>query len=241
MIMRAAGAGGGVVHALALGDGRKKIPAWMWAAVAASALFHVGAGIWIYQQRFVEAEPIAVPQPPPTIVTMTHLPPPTTTKEAHPRPIPVHDPKTSTDKAPVHLTVPAVPDDPTAKGPPILVLDPPPPGPLTGGEGKAVAKGPSVINDPKWLSQPDADAMSRYYPGPAASAGIEGRASISCTVTVRGTLANCAVVSESPGGQGFGRSALRLAQYFRMSPKTVDGQPVEGARVTVPIRFRMGG
>ena len=39
--------------------------------------------------------------------------------------------------------------------------------------------------------------------------------------------------------EGFGAAAKHLAPYFRMKPKTVDGQPVEGAQVTIPIRFSM--
>ena len=43
----------------------------------------------------------------------------------------------------------------------------------------------------------------------------------------------------TPSGQGFGDAAKRLARYFRMSPKTMDDQPVEGAAVRIPLRFNL--
>ncbi|KAK0340529.1 hypothetical protein LTR94_030143 [Friedmanniomyces endolithicus] len=67
--------------------------------------------------------------------------------------------------------------------------------------------------------------------------GIGGVAELSCLVRVDGSLTGCSVTSETPGNQGFGRAAVSLSRYFRLSPRTVDGQAVDGARVTMAIRF----
>ena len=59
-------------------------------------------------------------------------------------------------------------------------------------------------------------------------------------MTANGSLTGCSVVSESPAGAGFGEATIRAASKFRMRPKTVDGAPVEGARVRVPLTWRLG-
>lgn len=67
----------------------------------------------------------------------------------------------------------------------------------------------------------------------------EGRATISCTVTAKGTLESCEVQAEEPADMGFGEAALRMSKLFRMRPKTQDGAPVEGGSVRIPIRFNL--
>ena len=61
-----------------------------------------------------------------------------------------------------------------------------------------------------------------------------------CTVVSDGTLTACHVVSESPLGKGFGTAELRLASKFHMQKETVDGAPVGGARVVIPISWGAG-
>ncbi|MFV4657324.1 TonB family protein, partial [Mycobacterium tuberculosis] len=56
-------------------------------------------------------------------------------------------------------------------------------------------------------------------------------------VTASGQLTRCTVSGEAPANRHFGDAALKLSRIFRMSPKTEDGQPVEGGTVHIPIHF----
>ena len=60
-------------------------------------------------------------------------------------------------------------------------------------------------------------------------------------MTAKGTLAGCSVVSEDPPNFGFGEAALKISKFFRMKPKQIDGQSVEGGSFTTRIRFNLGG
>jgi protein TonB len=81
--------------------------------------------------------------------------------------------------------------------------------------------------------------MERYYPERALSLEKSGTARMTCKVNADGTLADCKISSEEPSGLGFGSAALKMASLFKMKPETRDGEPVEGASVTVPVVFRL--
>ncbi|MBN9479271.1 MAG: TonB family protein [Bordetella sp.] len=214
MMMRIAG-GHGVVSPLDFQQRRKPLPGWVWAMIGASALVHVGAGVWLYHQRFELAEAPPAPTPP------IHRPTQVVPSNVAPLEVPIA-PVVSPDAGPVvNLTEPAAePSTGTA-----VTTQPPRPVP--------------VITHPDWVRRPTADQLMRAYPSAAEARGVSGMAELSCLVRVDGGLTGCAVTSETPGGQGFGRAAMSLSRYFRLSPRTVDGQAVDGARVTMAIRFDM--
>ena len=96
---------------------------------------------------------------------------------------------------------------------------------------------PSVITQPDWLRKPSAEDLAKYFPDRAQRMGVNGKATISCTVNSRGLLEGCSIVSEDPSDQGFGDAAIKMSKLFKMRPMSKDGQPVDGGTVRIPIRF----
>ncbi|HEY2483381.1 MAG TPA: TonB family protein, partial [Caulobacteraceae bacterium] len=95
------------------------------------------------------------------------------------------------------------------------------------------------IIDPLWLAVPDAAALARFYPPPAAAKGVaSGVGATDCTVAADGSLQGCHPFGDGePPGLGFSLAAAKVAATLRMSPWTNAGGPVDGARVRLPIRF----
>lgn len=98
-----------------------------------------------------------------------------------------------------------------------------------------------TITNPDWVKKPRPEELMATWPAKAGRKGMSGKATISCQVNAQGLLEQCKVESESPAGEGFGAAALLLAPSFKMKPKTVDGRPVGGAMITIPINYNATG
>lgn len=103
----------------------------------------------------------------------------------------------------------------------------------------AELRGGRIITKPDWLRIPTPEEFEEAYPKQAWSDDVEGSATILCKVRRDNTLYSCAVEAEEPAGRGFGAAALSVAPYFEMRPKTVNGVPVDGAWVRIPVAFRI--
>lgn len=212
-----------------------------WIAIGVVTLAHVGVGVAVYYQRFeVRTTERPAVEAPPFDVTMMTLPKPIELEPMEPvKPVapnaPIHE--TPTPMTPIE-TLTAVPGPATLPSTTISLATPVPM-PVPDAHPAAVEppRASAVITRPRWASQPSAAQMERAFPRRALTEGVSGSAAMNCLVSAGGGLSNCSVASETPRGQGFGRAASDLTQYFRMSPGTVDGQAIDGARVTFTVRF----
>lgn len=100
------------------------------------------------------------------------------------------------------------------------------------------ATGAQVLAKAKWTQLPGLADFDALYPAKAKAGGVmTGVGVVSCQVAVNGTLEECRLVSEDPPGLGFGEAAMKLVEGFRLNPWTDDGRPVDGARISIPVRL----
>lgn len=239
MMMRTAG-GPGLISPLPRPERHRRAKISNLVIFSAVVLAHIGLGALVYHQSFSSGTTAPdVREPPAVIVSLERPPitPPLTSQPQTPaasprvnRPVPTPNPAV----APLVINVSDTPAPTSGLVVNFNEVSPDASGTLATAEPP---RPPAVITRPDWVSRPSATQMSRAFPERALADGVSGAVSLRCQVLIGGNLNNCTVTDETPGARGFGRAALSLTRYFRLSPRTVDGQAVDGAAVVFTVRF----
>lgn len=88
-----------------------------------------------------------------------------------------------------------------------------------------------------WARRPSPETIAGLYPREAERRGVEGRATLRCTVLVGGDL-SCRTVAETPAGMGFGQAALQAAKRYRAETLLSDGSSAVGSETQIDIVFK---
>jgi TonB family protein len=98
-----------------------------------------------------------------------------------------------------------------------------------------------LIGKPKWQSLPASTDTDTAF-GEILKTGLGTvRVSLSCRVQQGGTVTDCTVAGEDPPGKGVGTAALTLAPTLKVSTWTIEGLPVVGGTIRVPLRLEGPG
>jgi protein TonB len=204
--------------------------------IGLSAALHL-ALLWaVLQMQFAGHRAETIIDPPPIVITRWTPPKPAPHVKTPP-PSPIH--KTPPTVQPTRTTPFVPPPTDTKATESARPLTTETPSTQTAAAETPPAP-PKVITDPTWISRPSAEEMARFYPPAALDGDVGGLAVLNCTVNAGGRPMACVVVSETPKGQGFGAAAVKLSSFFKMKPRTENGQDVDGGTIQIPIRFNTG-
>jgi protein TonB len=212
---------------------RKRLPPSFYLGLAIALALHVGGAYYLLSTHFDSAVPDLPPvvDTPPTVVTIER---PDKPKPPQPNVVRVHQ----SPQPPIATSPPLVPVK--IDTPPIETAQPPvlPTGPTNIGPDKITEPtnpGPVAA---RWTRFPDGNALTEYYPSKAADAEVEGQATVQCVVLDTAGRVSCVVISESPGGYGFGAATVRMVQD-KGRVDTSRGDVVKGSILRQTVAWRL--
>jgi protein TonB len=202
-------------------------------AIILVALIHIAVGYAMVtglaysaiKKAIEHVTTVNVNEPPPPPPEKT--PPPPT--NAPPPPVAPPPPISISVAPPQIQTQPTIPPP----APPVLNIAPaPPPPPPPPAPSKA--RGATPLNQSRWASQ-----ISDNYPARAANEGIEGRVTVSGTVSPDGRVSSCSVTNSSGSRDLDSAACAGMQRYARFNPALDrDGNPISGSYTQV-ITYRL--
>lgn len=102
-----------------------------------------------------------------------------------------------------------------------------------GGAGENRGRGPQHY---VWARELTAQEKRSVYPA-AGRYSAGGLVVLSCVLRGEDRLGGCLILSEQPGGHGFGAAAVRASQLRGVRPADPENQPGPGERINVEMRF----
>ena len=87
----------------------------------------------------------------------------------------------------------------------------------------------------EWTDAPSVSDIAAAYPARAKAAGISGTVKLTCEIGRDGHPRDCAALTETPSGYGFGSAARKLAEKLKASDPALYHQ-----NIFVPIAFDAG-
>lgn len=111
--------------------------------------------------------------------------------------------------------------------------------PAEGYEPFPVVRGPAYDTNPGEIALQNDTAFADAYAhfGIAESFG-DGRVMVHCIIRASGEMNECRIMEETPRNGGRGEMAIRVMQSARVTPPMLDGQPVDGVPIRVPVTFK---
>ncbi|WP_374514160.1 M56 family metallopeptidase [Brevundimonas sp.] len=104
------------------------------------------------------------------------------------------------------------------------------------GQSSDTAEADRTIRNPAWAQHP-----IPAYPAAALEAGANaGSASVRCIAQTDGALSDCAMLTETPPGLGFGAAAVEAAGNARLAARHL-AEVREPTPVVFTVRFRISG
>jgi periplasmic protein TonB len=176
------------------------------------------------------AVPVETPEPP-FIGGIVSLSKPETPKPT----IDVHKPENPilTATEPLPVTPPDTPQATTTSQPTASL--PMQPSSEATAEGQATSTGP--VAAARWSRFPGPQALSDYYPPRALEAEVEGASTLECVVRDTSGRVTCRVLSEKPGGYGFGEATRRMIE--KVGRVEVTGGIVVGSILHLSVKWTL--